>query len=86
MFSSPFWGSQLYRQIGSDFSVSFLQDSVSSNLALTTDTLRPHTTDTISQDTASNKKASLDAPVDYSANDSIVFTFDNRGYLSLIHI
>lgn len=81
LFSSPFWGAQLHQQMGNVSNISFLQDSVTPGRVLTEDTLRPHPTDTITQDTTQNKKASLDAPVDYTANDSIVFTFDNRGYL-----
>ncbi len=81
LFSSPFWGAQLHQQMGSNSNISFLQDSVTSGRAITTDTLRPQSNDTIAQDTAQSKKASLDAPVDYAANDSIVFTSDNRGYL-----
>lgn len=81
MFSSPFWGAQLHQQMGGNSNISFLQDSVNSGRVLTTDSLRPQPIDTTAQDTTKNKKASLDAPVDYSANDSIVFTSDNRGYL-----
>lgn len=80
LFSSPFWGAQLHQQMGNNSNISFLQDSVTSDRALTIDSLRPQSTDTTAQDTT-RKKASLDAPVDYTANDSIVFTFDNRGYL-----
>ena len=81
LFSSPFWGAQLHKQMGNNFNISFLQDSVTSGRVLTADTLRPHPADTIAKDTTQNKKASLDVPVDYTANDSIVFTSDNRGYL-----
>jgi len=37
--------------------------------------------DTLSTDTVPQKKQALDAPVDYVANDSIVFTSGNWGYL-----
>lgn len=81
LFSSPFWGAQLHKQMGNNSTISFLQDSVTSGRVLTTDTLRLQSADTIATDTTQNKKAALDAPVDYTANDSIVFTSDNRGYL-----
>lgn len=67
--------------MGNNSTISFLQDSVTSGRVLTTDTLRLQSADTIATDTTQNKKAALDAPVDYTANDSIVFTSDNRGYL-----
>ncbi|MBD8349219.1 putative LPS assembly protein LptD [Dysgonomonas sp. HGC4] len=81
LFSSPFWGAQLHKQAESNSNISFLQDSVTSDRALTTDSLRPQVSDSIAQDTTKSKKTSLDAPVDYSANDSIVFTSDSRGFL-----
>lgn len=40
-----------------------------------------NTNDTIVSDTLTKKKDGLDAPVDYSAKDSIVFTVGNWGYL-----
>lgn len=38
-------------------------------------------TDSIASDTTKQKKEALDAPVDYTANDSIVFMMGNNGYL-----
>lgn len=81
LFSSPFWGAQLQQQTEQSSSISFLQDSTKSDRVLTTENLRPQISDTIAQDTVRRKKTSLDAPVDYSANDSIVFTYNNIGLL-----
>ncbi len=83
LFSFPFWGAQLHRQIGGNSSISFLQDSVASGHVRTTDSLHLPPIDSLAQDSTKKKKASLDAPVDYSGNDSVIFLFTsgNMGYL-----
>ena len=60
-------------------SIALFQDSAQTKLPiLLNDTLQ---SDTIATDTISKKKTALDAPVKYEANDSIIFTAGNLGYL-----
>lgn len=78
MFSSPFLGAQTSSSSNLD-KVGEQNDSV---LALGQDTFTVVSrTDTTVVDTTAKKKSSLDAPVDYTANDSIVFTVGNWGHL-----
>lgn len=82
IFSSPFWGARLSSRVGNNSFIPFLQDTVKvingGNSADTTKVL----SDTLLQDSTTQKQASLDAPVDYTANDSIIFDLStNHGYL-----
>lgn len=86
LFSSPFWGSQLSRSAGKNRSGLLLSDSVVADSAKKQ--LAPVgnvKADSLAQDSTAQdsvpKKAALDAPVDYTANDSIVFSSGNMGYL-----
>lgn len=59
----------------------FLQDTVSIRDSSLTDSILIQT-DSIPQDSIERNKNALDAPVDYVANDSIIFTmYNNWGYL-----
>lgn len=80
LFSSPFWGASLSSGAGNSSFVPFLQDTVTSVIEVSADTTRI-VADTTVQDTTRNRQA-LDAPVDYTANDSIIFDLTtNHGYL-----
>ena len=76
--SSPFWTRLLSNPNVDIESLSLLaQKETSTELS---DSL-VQGKDTLSTDTVAPKKQALDAPVDYVANDSIVFTSGNWGYL-----
>lgn len=86
LFSSPFWGSQLSRSAGNNRSGLLLSDSVVADSAKKQLTPVGNVkADSLAQDSTAQdsvpKKAALDAPVDYTANDSIVFSSGNMGYL-----
>lgn len=79
-FSLPFWGAQLTR-VEKIAGIPFMQDSLSPPNITPPDSLTlVQPADSVAQDTT--KKNALDAPVDYSANDSIIFDMStNHGYL-----
>lgn len=81
-FSLPFWGAQLHR-VEKARGIISVQDSITSPGVRVTDGLKPELPlDTIPQDSIQEKKDPLDAPVDYNANDSIIFDLTtNHGYL-----
>jgi len=81
-FSSPFWGARLSSRVENSSFIPFLQDTITAiNRSNSADTTRV-LSDTLSQDSTTQKQASLDAPVDYTANDSIIFDLStNHGYL-----
>jgi len=80
-FSSPFWGAQLSFRAGGKTNMLLLQDTIPGRGIPSSDSIR-NNTDSIPQDSTERKKNSLDAPVDYTANDSIIFIMaDNWGYL-----
>lgn len=88
LFSSPFWGSQLSRSVEKDRSNMLLGNTVvpdSAKRRTPGARVSPLTPDSLEQDSLAQdsvpKKAALDAPVDYEANDSIVFSSGNMGYL-----
>mgnify|MGYP003623445215 CR=1 FL=1 len=92
IFSSPLIGSQLPVKAGGNVAVMQSNDSllINDSAILQTDSLnfRPIAldstllvTDSLTTDTVARKKDAPDAPVDYTANDSIVFTVGNFGYL-----
>lgn len=85
LFASPFLGAQLSSRIGSNAFTSFMQDTATMNRNILADTtqLSADTAlqDTTARDTTQQNQA-LDAPVDYSANDSIIFDMtSNHGHL-----
>ena len=92
LFSVPFWGAQInhteYRTVHSrEIPDSLPQDS-SRRIRPSRDSVRSMQNDSIRMrrdslppDTTKKKKAVLDAIVDYTANDSIVLTSGNWGYL-----
>lgn len=92
IFSSPLIGSQL--PIKADGNVAIMQSNdsllLTDSAILQTDslTIRPVVldsafivSDSLTSDTIARKNDALDAPVNYTANDSIVFTVGNFGYL-----
>jgi len=81
-FSLPFWGAQLHR-VEKASNIISVQDSITSPTVAATDSLRlEQPLDSIPQDSIQEKKDPLDAPVDYNANDSIIFDLtSNHGYL-----
>ncbi len=93
LFSVPFWGAQISR-IESRITHldnpqdSLPTDSASPRVRLSRDPVRKTQNDSIRMrgdslpsDSVKKKKAVLDAVVDYTANDSIVLTAGNWGYL-----
>lgn len=78
LFSTPFWASQISSSVGNNFVYPNLEDSL--NTVIGKDSLT-NANDTTISDTLTKKKDGLDAPVDYAAKDSIVFTVGNWGYL-----
>jgi len=95
VLSSPIIGAQVSSKVEENNPFVLQQDSfalpkiVSDSLILSDSTALSDTivrstsvaTDSLSNDTTQRKKDGLDAPVDYMANDSIVFTTGNWGYL-----
>lgn len=80
MFSSPFWGAQLHYRLESKVDSYYTpQDTLIEDVVVIKDTVT--VIDSIPQDSTKTKKDGLDAPVDYLANDSIVFTGSNWGFL-----
>lgn len=63
--------------------LSFSQTRTLSNdtLRQTNDSIQLQPVDSIGTDTLSTKEETLEAPVYYTAQDSMIFTGDNRGYL-----
>lgn len=84
-FSSSFWASQLSPKLEKNMDLSTLQDVIDSVQYTLTDTIVVSSInspqDSIPSDTISSNQSTLDAPVDYTANDSIIFTADNWGHL-----
>jgi len=78
IISSPFVGAQ-FPVTTEGFNPLFDNDSIPVP-PLPADSLLVRT-DSIATDSIPSKKSGLDAPVDYTANDSIVFTAGNYGYL-----
>lgn len=80
-FSLPFWGAQLTR-VEKIASIPYIQDTIAAPDTPSLDSLTlTQPADSIQQDSTERKDA-LDAPVDYSANDSIIFDMStNHGYL-----
>lgn len=90
LFSSPFWGIQLFGRGENSSTKSIPQDLPSRvrRLSMPDTTNAPNDSsaivlpvDSLSQDSIPQKKNALDAPVSYSAKDSIIFTSDSWGYL-----
>lgn len=75
----PFWGAQLSNNTELGRNNFLAKDSVPSNLS----SKQPVSVgqDSLPTDTVTKKTAALDAPVEYLANDSIVFLSGNMGYL-----
>lgn len=76
MFSSPFLGAQI-----TSGSPQGKMGGLADSTNMQADSIRVTTNDSILPSDTVRKKDALDAPVDYSANDSIVFTIGNWGYL-----
>lgn len=87
IFSSPFWAAQLPQSAENLRNSRLIQDTVApTSRSATSDRPLPIDSlamDSIPQDSVPKKNNALDAPVDYSAKDSIVFVFSegNKGYL-----
>jgi len=86
LFSSPLIGSQFAFKFDGNISASDI-DTINPGAiiidSLLSDSInsRPVVADSLRTDTVPRKKDALDAPVDYEASDSIVFTAGNWGYL-----
>lgn len=73
-----FWASLMARPVGGNVFLLDVSDSLrTDSVSLSAHAIQPDTTmqDTLSADTASRSKSSLDMPVSYSAEDSITFDY-----------